>query len=72
MKRFHMAMLVSQTRPVTVKLSCLNAFFCRNKYAQLLVTWAKTRYRQIRSILTLLPRHLSIDVICPFANTFLC
>ena len=31
-------MLVSQTRPVRVELSCKNAFFCRNKYAQLLVT----------------------------------
>ena len=39
------AMLVSQTNPVGVELfSYANAFFCCNKFAQMLATWLKTLY----------------------------
>ena len=38
-------MLVSQTNPVGVELfSYVNAFFCANKFAQMLTTWVKTLY----------------------------
>ena len=40
------AMLVSQTNPLGVELfSYANAFFCSNKFAQMLATWVKTLYR---------------------------
>ena len=39
------AILVSQTNPVGVELfSYANAFFCSNKFAQILATWVKTLY----------------------------
>ena len=38
------AMFVSQTSPVGVELfSYINAFFCSNKFAQMLATWVKTQ-----------------------------
>ena len=39
------AMLVSQTSPVGLELlSYANAFFCSNKFAQMLAMWVKTLY----------------------------
>jgi len=41
------AMLVSQTSPVGVELlSYANAFFCSDKFAQMLTTWVKTLYNR--------------------------
>ena len=40
------AMLVSQTNPLGVVLfSYANAFFCSNKFAEMLATWVKTLHR---------------------------
>ena len=43
------AMLVSYTSPVGVELfSYANAFCCSNKFAEMLTTWVKTLYKNVK------------------------
>ena len=58
------AMLVAQTIPVGVELfSYANAFFCSNKFAEMLGSWMKTLYSPLSVPLCLATTHEPVPVL---------